>query len=126
MRCGGEPEPSRKRCAECAERDNEHVRQWYRKNWARGKEMQRLGSFRWRLKHTYGITLDEYEAMIVLQQGQCAICQQELPLEIDHDHATGAVRGLLCRPCNLSIGKFEEDPIRLQRAIDYLSRNNSV
>ena len=61
-------------------------------------------------KCRYGITIDEYNKMLQVQNGRCAICG-ELPsnkrLCIDHDHNTGAVRGLLCIGCNVAIGWFE-------------------
>lgn len=73
----------------------------------------------------YGITEDEYYAMIVAQGGVCAICQGDHRgpgprLHIDHDHATGIVRGLLCTPCNNGLGAFREDPRIFQRAAEYV------
>lgn len=63
--------------------------------------------------------------MLIEQEGLCAICRQPSDgrrLDIDHDHKTDRVRGLLCRKCNLSIGKFEDDPNMLRRAAEYLER----
>lgn len=90
----------------------------------------------WRLKYKYGITPEGYQAMIEAQGGGCAICgisQSQLwkddwnhPLEIDHCHDTGRVRGLLCSSCNVSLGRFKHDPILLRRAAEYLERGSSA
>lgn len=62
--------------------------------------------------------------MLVEQGNQCAICgkdfhQRKVP-HVDHDHATGVVRGLLCRACNIGLGKFEDNVEALRRAADYV------
>ena len=77
------------------------------------------------LKRTFDITVDDYNAMLAVQDGGCAICgrrpTEKRALHVDHDHETGAVRGLLCFRCNGGMGQFAEDPERLARAIDYLT-----
>lgn len=82
------------------------------------------------LRWKYGITLGDLEEMFYAQDGQCPICGQEILLEttnrgndhvVDHDHATGEVRGLLCRTCNGALGGFRDSVERLQRAIEYLT-----
>lgn len=69
------------------------------------------------LKMTYGISLDEYEAMFKKQKGLCYLCHQPetlilskgkiAPLAVDHDHRTGKPRSLLCNRCNLSVGGLD-------------------
>jgi len=68
----------------------------------------------------YGLTVAERNAIAEKQDHKCPICQHERKLHVDHDHKTGAVRGLLCLGCNTSLGKFEDDPTILLRAIAYL------
>lgn len=72
----------------------------------------------------YGLTVTEFEALYESQSGQCGCCSNPLGDKycIDHDHATGAVRGLLCYACNSGIGQLGDTIEGLQRAIQYLSR----
>ena len=79
-----------------------------------------------RIKDTYDLTADEFDQILAYQRGTCAICQRATGLRkrlsVDHDHATGFVRGLLCGPCNRDVlGHLRDDPAALQRAIDYLT-----
>lgn len=73
-----------------------------------------------KLQSTYGISLDEYEALATRQGHRCAICRRKKKLYVDHCHATSQVRGLLCHHCNAAIGLFLEDVQALQRAQEYL------
>ena len=64
-----------------------------------------------RYKKLYGITVDRYEEMAMEQNGLCLICgkqPKENRLCVDHCHTSGDVRGLLCHPCNLALGRFEK------------------
>lgn len=70
----------------------------------------------------YNLPEDRYLAMLAEQGGLCAICRGRVPGAIDHDHKTGLVRGLLCRPCNSGIGHMGEDVTALAAAIAYLKR----
>ncbi len=69
----------------------------------------------------YRITPEELDAMLVAQDGRCAICD-ELPdnFVVDHDHTSGAVRALLCQSCNVAIGLMQDNPARLRAAAVYL------
>jgi hypothetical protein len=79
-----------------------------------------------RLRKRYGISLDDYNAMYAAQRGVCAICGREPnghgALHVDHDHASGVVRGLLCFSCNYAIGAFQDSPEIARRAASYLER----
>jgi hypothetical protein len=65
-----------------------------------------------KLKYYYGLTVNGYNKMFQAQGGSCKICQVHQTdlsrrLDIDHDHSTGAVRGLLCSGCNTYLGRYE-------------------
>jgi len=72
----------------------------------------------------YGITAQDSNAILIIQDGVCAICgtYPDRGLFVDHDHSTGVVRGLLCRACNTGIGSFRDDCSILQSAIAYLTQ----
>lgn len=73
------------------------------------------------LRKKYGISVEDYEALLVHQSGACGVClDRPKLLVVDHDHATGEVRGLLCNTCNIGLGSYRDDPKRLARAILYL------
>lgn len=73
----------------------------------------------------YGMSLSQYEAMREEQGGRCYICRQERSLlQVDHDHATGAIRKLLCNGCNSRLSMVE-DPVLLNRALAYLEEHRS-
>ncbi len=89
----------------------------------------RLISRRSALKRTYGITVEAWDEMLVRQGGRCAICGRAddgstaaRRLNVDHDHGSGIVRGLLCGSCNNGIGRFQHDPKLLAQAITYLEQ----
>ena len=73
----------------------------------------------------YGITACEYTKMRILQNDACAICGSVGDLHIDHDHATGKIRGLLCGKCNRGLGQFEDSVEHMRSAVEYLTRQTS-
>lgn len=79
--------------------------------------------------------IKEYDEKLAAQNGVCAICSEPetviragkiLPLVVDHNHKTGAVRGLLCNGCNTGIGKLKDSRELLLKAIQYLDRWDCV
>lgn len=78
------------------------------------------------VEKSYGITKEQYDKLYAAQGGRCAICRRATGaarrLAVDHNHKTGEVRGLLCKPCNrYGLGMFARDnPEVFDRAADYL------
>jgi len=110
---------------------NEKRRQWALKNPDKAKEIYR----RWFRKHgrahelrrNYGISMADYTAMIERQKGLCAMCGRapsSRGLMVDHCHATGTLRELLCNSCNVIIGHAKDDPERLLMAVRYLLKHS--
>lgn len=115
--------------AEC--RTREGVREMYRQRYLERRsanpeqfaEMDRNHM----LRYKYGISIEEYGAMLEQQEGRCAICfafpLPDKPLYVDHCHDSKKVRGLLCQKCNSGLGMFGDDENRLRSAIRYLMDN---
>lgn len=110
--------PSSLRCRGCMKirRQDEYLRRG-------GKEWM----YEINLATRYGISVEEYQQRVAAQGGRCAICGDEpgdgKRLHVDHDHETGAIRDILCQPCNLSLGNAKDDPARLLAMVAYLERH---
>jgi Recombination endonuclease VII len=76
-------------------------------------------------RRRYGLSQDQYDALLTKQNGRCAICKvtPEKGLQVDHCHSLGHVRGLLCGPCNRAIGLMKDNPTALLAAAAYVSDN---
>ena len=122
------PDQVRERDRERYKKDPEKVAA-YLKEW-RAKNPDKKAQYnRVHLLRKYGLTLEEYEALLTTQGGGCAICGSTDPgtknagcFPVDHDHATGAVRGLLCRACNIGLGLFKDDASLLTKALNYITK----
>lgn len=117
-----------KEVANWTEEKTEKLRLYHEKYRAKNKELIKLR----RYLSTYGITTQQYEDMVVAQNGVCAICKKsesqmlnnkKKRLAVDHCHDTGEVRGLLCGACNSAIGLMGEDPSVFMSAIEYLRKH---
>lgn len=84
------------------------------------------------LQTKYGLTVKQYEDMHSRQGGLCAVCGEPETtvvkgtlslLRVDHDHATGENRELLCNRCNLRLGALLEDNDWTEKAMNYLARH---
>ena len=116
---------------------SDRTKAWKLAHPERTRELNRQSVARWRARNpdrdaasrtasdeSYGLTGHELLHMRRDQGGRCAICRAEPEpdrrLAIDHDHVTGAVRGLLCRRCNMALGAFGDDVDLLIAAAAYL------
>lgn len=87
-----------------------------------------------RLKRIYNISIEEYDEMLLLQNGVCYICKsppknntsKQCSLAVDHCHKTGSVRKLLCFSCNVALGFVDDDISRLEKLIEYLKEHNTT
>lgn len=101
-------------------------REWYLRT-VKGTDKIRSRNYRGR----YDLTADEYGKIFTAQNGCCAICSIQVETgpgkggaRIDHCHATGAVRGILCHKCNIGLGWFRDNADALENAATYI--RNSV
>jgi hypothetical protein len=104
--------------------ERKRQREWYHANPEKIKQSRGKSRLR-----AYGLTPPEYDAMVSGQDNQCAICKSPAEMEkhgilsVDHCHATGAVRGLLCSRCNHALGHLRDNPVVAHAAADYLERH---
>lgn len=81
------------------------------------------------LRRTYNISEEDYDKMLVFQEGGCAVCSRpgaSRRLHVDHDHGTGLVRGLLCFQCNALLIRRGITPARFRKAAVYLESPPAV
>lgn len=112
----------------------------YSKQWAQKNKERHLNNYKkWRAKNiehandldrkrAYGLPKGRYSIILKLQNGCCAICKTNSPAPkktfcVDHCHATGKVRGLLCHRCNTLLGHAKDNVETLKNAIEFLSKN---
>lgn len=111
------------------ERDPEKYRERKRAELARFKEkhpeLHRAHTRKNNLRK-YGLTPEAFDEMLESQEGKCAICKEQLlpgrGQHVDHNHETGAIRGILCNGCNIGLGHFRDDPELLRFAATYLEK----
>ena len=81
------------------------------------------------LRRMYGISLADFNRMVLSQGNRCACCGTNEPggrhntWNVDHNHVTGVVRELLCKDCNIVLGLVEDSPEHLQRLIAYIAKH---
>jgi hypothetical protein len=112
----------RSKCRKCFNKEREKRRK------LEPKEKRAIRFRKKSIKRLYGITIEDYNKMLLEQNNKCKICNkpdvQNKQLSIDHCHFTGKVRGLLCTRCNTTIGLFEDDIDLMMKAINYLKLNS--
>lgn len=109
----GRPERRTSQCKKCtgiAQAD-------YRKR-TRAKRAQYARE--WQRRKLYGVTPEKFESMSASADDKCLGCEKEVSLQVDHDHRTGRIRGLLCGSCNRGLGLLQDDPETLRRLLTYL------
>lgn len=100
---------------ENVERRRERQAAWYQANRDRVLAEQR--------DRLYGLAPGQFDAMRAAQSDSCAVCGALGPLVVDHCHASGTVRELLCNQCNRALGMFLDDPARLRAAANYVEKH---
>ncbi len=105
--------------AEYRNKNRDSLLEKKRKHYSKNKQV----AYEAALKRKYGITIEQFNDMLLAQGGTCAICKQpshNRKMHVDHCHKTGAVRGILCAMCNTGIGALKDDPILMIRASEYV------
>ena len=109
------PEVNRKASREWNQRNVEICRE-------RARRRTSETNFRVMLKHKYGLTYEQYSAMVIAQVCRCFICENPMRSpQVDHCHTIGNIRGLLCRRCNTGLGMFKDNPDIMGAAIRYVT-----
>jgi len=120
------------KCADCGEihiRNSKHLKQGIKSqdckfykppNWSGLERHDNI------MRKQYGISVDEFNELLRLQNNCCAICNKHISavrrrMNIDHDHNTGKVRGILCTGCNTGLGHLGDNIEGLEKAIEYLT-----
>jgi hypothetical protein len=113
----------------------ERAIRWQRENPERHRERQReyaesgkkkVADRKSHLKRKYGLTVEQFNEMLASQGFGCAICGKPDPDNVDHDHVTGRVRGILCWNCNIAIGQLQDDEDRVLALAAYLGRDDEL
>ena len=111
----------------CACKTRQHLslfnRAWWRANGHQGT-CKACRAKHAEMLRVYGVTREQYEAMLRSQGGACAVCLQTFVTapQIDHCHGSGRIRGLLCPACNMALGLFRDEAGVLLRAVRYLKQ----
>lgn len=112
-------------------------KEWSRQYYLKNKDKVDARNKKWKTENTeyyrkkllwtrYRLTPEDYDRMVLEQQGNCKICgihqdDLKLNLHVDHCHTTGKIRGLLCENCNRGLGMFKDNQDLLQKAKEYLN-----
>ena len=104
-------------------KDNvEKIKEWYKQYYKNNKEKV----LEYATKRNYGLSHEDWLKIWETQNGECAICgeffDKPSDAQVDHNHKTNEIRGLLCRKCNLGIGYFNDNLELMMRAIKYLNK----
>lgn len=141
-----DPEKAKQNKREYAKKNREKINSYHRDYYAKdpsryvktrqeyyteNKEDYAVRSHTWysdsanKMKRRQRIHNIDFDKLLRLQKGLCALGGEELPndvskIHVDHDHKTGLIRGLLCRAHNVGLGMFGDSSAELLKAIQYL------
>ena len=107
------------------------------KTWrSKNKDLCKSSTRRNALKSFYGLTVEQYNNMLIQQNHVCAVCLKPetscnkagtvKQLAVDHCHKTNKIRGLLCDACNRAEGYLKSDPTVIRRLADYVEKNSLI
>lgn len=100
-----------------------YCREYYKDYYANNRERQLATTRKAQIKRRYGLEWSEYQRLLLLG---CNICGSMERLHVDHNHATGATRGVLCGGCNVVLGHAKECPARLRKIADWIENPPSI
>ena len=106
---------------------NARAKKWYANNPDKAKQKAKRIHLR-----RFGITIEDYFKILEAQNGVCAICggsqtrSNSQYFDVDHCHASGKIRGLLCNLCNVGLGAMRDNPDLLRKAALYLERAETI
>jgi hypothetical protein len=115
VQCSRARDSGNKLCATCTDNSGKASAKWKSRNPNADRDKQ--------LRRKYGLTRADWDAMFEAQGRRCAICGIQNPVRswtVDHCHATGRVRAILCHPCNVGLGQFNDKAELLIAAAGYL------
>lgn len=99
---------------------------WTRSYRDRDRDGDRVKRKDYQLRATYGITLEQFNALFEAQGSACALCKKGVEAErdrhVDHCHETGNIRGVLCFTCNKALGALGDTPESIRAALEYVER----
>ncbi len=143
IKCGNNLcEDTRRNGNQCRECVNAYYREWSKTEKARIKTRRASEKYRQTehgkrrrrsatLQSDHGISIEQFEQMLEQQNNECSICGKNFTVavlkpSVDHCHASGRIRGLLCQPCNVGLGWFRDDTEALTKAVEYLEQFHVV
>ena len=129
------------------EKIKEYYRNWRTANMARVRDLRRkwkkdagpqyFAKYRkankqkhryYSIKHRHGLSKDAYDLLLSTQSFRCAACEVDLSaigshnIHVDHCHKTQKIRAILCGPCNRALGLMKDDPVKLHKLAEYITR----
>ena len=76
---------------------------------------------RYQVERKYGLTREQVSELLVSQDGLCALCYKRPAVDVDHDHETGRIRGMLCHGCNLGLAALGDNEEAIRWVLEYVS-----